>query len=225
MKKIYIILTYLLLQDLILQAQTSFIGDGSNPVVDIFSNSIYYKKLIRDNTGKVHWPIRRKNVSGDSLLTIKMPSVPSFANYSHKAIVSFISDGYEEEFAGRAGGFYFIDFEKMDSLQLLIPLSEVINFPFWRSMGKVLFSPDDSKVLLFPFNSVAYYSFKDNKIHDPGIRIFTQLMPEWTSDTTLIYCPQGGDTRLIEYNYNTNKMDTLVNKVYPPHAMGDYSYN
>jgi len=219
----YLNIIIIVLTPVKLICQTFYITLGSDPVIDKFSKEIYFYGYYYDSTGKPYWPVQKTDIQGQNINTVNIPNIPSFSNNSRKAIVIFNENDYDERFADWEGGYYYVDFDNEDSIRLLIPIEEVKNFSFWRSLSQVLFSPDDSKFLLSPYYSFVYYSFEDSSIHNPDINNYTDLLPQWTSDTTLL-C-NFGDERIFEYNYVTNNFDTIINKEFPPYDLDDYSYN
>jgi hypothetical protein len=226
MLKISFMIIIVILTPVGVYSQEFLISDGFYPVVDKYAKQVYFHTYYRDSLLHLYRLQQRSDLNGQNIENINIPDPPTFSNNSRQAIFAFRGTEFDERFVNWSAGYYLVDFSVDDSGKLIIPVEDVQHYSFWRTLGEVLFSPDDSKFLIYPYNSFAYYSFKDSLIHDPGYYwSYSDVLPAWTSDTTIIFTPNGGSTRIIEYNYTTEKFDTLINKDYPPYSMGDFAYN
>lgn len=141
--------------------------------IDRFANEIYYQEFASSN-------IYIRNLSDWSVRVCPFPSLPAFANTSHKCVY------------GDGDSIFVFDFKENSKLKIY-DSAEYYLYDF---------SPND-KYLLIPLH---YFSFNDSSLHFMEFSPEFNDQNDWVNETTLTYF---FDDYMYTYDFITDSYDTL----------------
>ena len=154
---------------------------------DKFANQVYY-------AGMSGFFIR--NMEDWSVRESPFPTLPAFANNSHKCVYA---DG---------DTIFVFDFDTNKKFKV----ADNIEY------NEYLFSPDDDYLLLYQ----KYFSFSDSTLHPTTLSPDPYFAFEWVTDTTLCFFTE--DNHIYSYNFITDHIDSLISFPYNK-PVSAFSYN
>ena len=147
--------------------------------LDKFTNDVYYADFFT-------WDLYVKNLKDSTIRPCPFPTLPMFANISHKCVY------------GDQDSIFVFDFgtnEKIKICDAVGPYS-VLDYEF---------SPND-KYVLFRNH---YYSFIDSSLHEIDFTPSPYLQLEWVNETKIIFRSYGNDSIFV-FDILNNTLNTVL---------------
>lgn len=147
--------------------------------LDKFNNDVYYAEI-------GSWDLYVKNLEDSTIRTCPFPTLPVFANTSHKCVY------------GNQDSIFVFDFESGKSIKVC----ESVGGPY-GALGYE-FSPKDEYVLFREH----YYSFADSSLHPIDFTPDPYLQMEWVTETKFVWF--FNDYLITSFDILANKLDTVL---------------
>ena len=148
--------------------------------LDKFTNEVYYANFFT-------WDLYVKNLKDSTIRPCQFPTLPAFANKSHKCVY------------GNEDSIFVYDFATGTKLKIC----ESVGGPYGALA--YAFSPNDEYVLFRRH----YYSFPDSSLHQIDFTPSPYLQMEWVSETKLVF-PTIGDESIVLFDILNNSLDTVL---------------
>ena len=147
--------------------------------LDKFNHNVYYAQIGT-------WDLYVKNLEDSTILTCPFPTLPVFANKSHKCVY------------GDQDSIFVFDFETGNSIKIC----ESVGGPY-GALGYE-FSPNDEYVLFREH----YYSFADSSLHLIDFTPDPYLQMEWVTETKFVWFFD--DYLIASFDILANELDTVL---------------
>ncbi|HKB87448.1 MAG TPA: T9SS type A sorting domain-containing protein [Ignavibacteriaceae bacterium] len=160
--------------------------------LDKFTYDIYYAEI-------GYWNLFVKNLKDSSVKPCPFPTLPVFANKSHKCVY------------GNEDSVFVYDFETKEKINVgqVVGNTGPMNY---------IFSPNDEYVL---FKNL-FYSFADSSLHPMDFIPDPSWMIEWIDETSFILGLD--DDHLYKFDFLSNTWDPVLSAA-PGHYFAAYAYN
>ncbi len=152
--------------------------------IDRYANEVYYREFAGPN-------IYIRNLADWSVRTCPFPSLPAFANTSHKCVY------------GDGDSLFIYDFDDNSKFLVYDSVYHYVQYDY-------AFSPDDMYLLFYNH----YFSFADSSVHYMNFDPNDLFEFDWTNETKVIYVYD--EYYMSLYDYVTDIRDTLF--ISPPNV-------